>query len=266
MAGMPVIHIRVFSTISRTLSAFAWALSNHARTSPWTHLPASSVTNPIKDTVYYSHAQTLKNECADRAAALGTFGLVSNHNVRTRQTHPSFDSNSFFAPCDNLGDVLQVLHDVRTARVSASQRLVRSCDLFHTVSLCGLSRFRPCFLVGSLICCLAQPMQTPLCGGKPCLTMEAPCASSTSTCSSLLTPLDFDGYDEHNMWNPLLNLLCREYVGTVMESYLDEAVLGRITLSCHFALDLLLCDKAEFHLSPKLRLAFAAPLPLWRTR
>ena len=28
-------------------------------------------------------------------------------------------------------------------------------DLFHTVSLCGLSRFRPCFLVGSLICCLA---------------------------------------------------------------------------------------------------------------
>ena len=45
---------------------------------------------------------------------------------------------------------------------------------------------------------------------------------------------------------PSLNLLCHDYVGTVMESYLDEAVLGRIALSCHFALDLL-CDKAEFH-------------------
>ena len=29
-------------------------------------------------------------------------------------------------------------------------------------------------------------------------------------------------------------------------SYLDEADLGRIALSCHFALDVL-CDKAEMH-------------------
>ena len=74
----------------------------------------------------YSHAQNLGNECADHAAALGAFGIVSNHNIRTRWTHPSFDSNSSFAPCDNLGDVLQVSHDVRTARLSASPRLVRS--------------------------------------------------------------------------------------------------------------------------------------------
>ena len=31
-----------------------------------------------------------------------------------------------------------------------------------------------------------------------------------------------------------------------MESYLDESVLGRITFSCHFALDLL-WDKAGGH-------------------
>ena len=61
------------------------------------------------------------------------------------------------------------------------------------------------------------------------------------------------------MWNPMLNL-CLEYVGAVMESYLDEAVLARIALSCHFVLDFL-CDKAEFHYRPMLRLAIAASLP-----
>ena len=74
----------------------------------------------------YSHAQNLGNECADHAAALGIFGLVSNHNVCTRWTHPSFDSKSLFATFHNLGDVLQILRYVRTARVSASQRQIRS--------------------------------------------------------------------------------------------------------------------------------------------
>ena len=32
----------------------------------------------------YSHAETLGNECADRAAALRIFGLVSNQNLSTR--------------------------------------------------------------------------------------------------------------------------------------------------------------------------------------
>ena len=100
-------------------------------------------------------------------------------------------------------------------------------DLFHTVSLCGLSRFRHCFLVGSLICFLAKSMQTP-------------CASCTSTCSSSLTSPDSDEYDEHNICSSMLNLLCHEY-GTVMESYLDEVVW------------------VEFHFRQ-------APLPLWSTR
>ena len=43
---------------------------------------------------------------------------------------------------------------------------------------------------------------------------------------------------------------------------MDEVVLGRIALSCHFALDLL-CDKAELYHSPFLRLAFVASLPFW---
>ena len=46
------------------------------------------------------------------------------------------------------------------------------------------------------------------CSRKHCLTMEAPFASSASSCSSLLTSPDSDGFDERNMWKPMLTLLC----------------------------------------------------------
>ena len=60
----------------------------------------------------------------------------------------------------------------------------------------------------------------------------------------------------------MLNLVCHEYVGAVTESYLDEAVMERSALSCHFALDLI-CDKAEIHYRPMLRLAIAASMLSW---
>ena len=87
----------------------------------------------------YSHAQNIGNECADHAAALGTFDLVSNQHISTRWAHPSFDSNLNFAPCHNLSDVSNKLRDVRTARASA--RLEASI-LFRIVSLRG----QPCFV------------------------------------------------------------------------------------------------------------------------
>ena len=74
----------------------------------------------------YSHAQNSWNECADRAAALGTFGPASSRNIRTRWTHSSFDSTSLFAPCDNLDDALQVSRNAKVAHLRAPQRLVRS--------------------------------------------------------------------------------------------------------------------------------------------
>ena len=121
MVRLSVIHIRVFSMFPSTLLAFAWALSNHARTSPLDS-PASVFCYESNN----SHAQNLGNECAEHAAALVTLGLVPKQSVRTRWTHLSFDSNLLFAPCDSLGDVLQVLRDVRTESVSASQCSVRS--------------------------------------------------------------------------------------------------------------------------------------------
>ena len=44
----------------------------------------------------YSHVENLGNKCADHAAALVAFGLVSHHNLSTRWARPSFDSVSCF--------------------------------------------------------------------------------------------------------------------------------------------------------------------------
>ena len=41
----------------------------------------------------YGHGVNLGNECADHAAALGTFGLTSSHNVATRWIHNNFDAS-----------------------------------------------------------------------------------------------------------------------------------------------------------------------------
>ena len=82
--------------------------------------------------------------------------------------------------------------------------------------------------------------------GKSWLAMEGSDTPSTLTCSSLLTSPDPDKYDEHNMWNPMFGLFCHEPAGAFMEAYFEEADLGRIALSCDFALDVP-CDKAEAH-------------------
>ena len=50
---------------------------------------------------------------------------------------------------------------------------------------------------------------------------------------------------------------CHEHVGAFMEAYFDDVVLGRIALSCHFALDLL-CDKAAIHCAEARQLANSA--------
>ena len=56
--------------------------------------------------------------------------------------------------------------------------------------------------------------------------------------SSASTEPSLDDYFEHNMWNPLLNLLFLEQVSGISASYLVEIDLAKIALSCHFALDL----------------------------
>ena len=64
--------------------------------------------------------------------------------------------------------------------------------------------------------------------------------SSASTASSI------DDYFEHNMWNPLLELLFLEQVDGIVDSYLVEIDVAKIALSCHFALDLLCYKEGAF--------------------
>ena len=65
-------------------------------------------------------------------------------------------------------------------------------------------------------------------------------SSSASTASSI------DDYFEHNMWNPLLELLFLEQANGSVASYLVEIDVAKIVISCHFALDLLCCKEGAF--------------------
>ena len=82
--------------------------------------------------------------CSPRcAAALGTYGLISNHNIRTRWTRSSFDSNSLIARCDNLDDAVQVLRNARNAKRPHRNVWSEAGDMVRTVSLCGLLSMSP---------------------------------------------------------------------------------------------------------------------------
>ena len=69
----------------------------------------------------YGHTGNQGNECADHAAALGTFGLVSNHNLSTRWVRHNFDTSACFRSCNNIGDVLEKLRNIRTETASLPQ-------------------------------------------------------------------------------------------------------------------------------------------------
>ena len=60
--------------------------------------------------------------------------------------------------------------------------------------------------------------------------------------SSASTASNIDDYSEHNMWNPLLELLFLEQFSDIFAYFVVEIDLAKIALSCHFALDIL-CHK-----------------------
>ena len=69
----------------------------------------------------YGHSGNLGNECTDHAAALGTFGLTSSHNVTTCRIYHNFDAFACFDGCHNLTEILEQLQRIRTDVVSLSQ-------------------------------------------------------------------------------------------------------------------------------------------------
>ena len=69
----------------------------------------------------YGHSGNLVNECADHAAALGTFGLISNHNVATRWTRHNFDHSACVDGCNNISEILERLQHIRTNAMTSHQ-------------------------------------------------------------------------------------------------------------------------------------------------
>ena len=92
-----------------------------------------------------------------------------------------------------------------------------------------LSAFCLCF-AGSL---LSQHVMVPI-------------SSSASTVSSI------DDSSEHNLWNPLLELLFLKHANFIVDSYLVELYLAEIALSCRFDIDLLWPTSDGSTLQPRL--------------
>ena len=110
----------------------------------------------------------------------------------------------------------------------ASSKLALFVIIGFSVSVVRFTRifFVQCFVALSFSrCCFEQAMDRH--------------SSSASTVPSL------DGDFEHNIWNPLLNLLFLEQVSCIFASKLVGIDLPRIALTCHFVLDLL-CHKASW--------------------
>ena len=51
---------------------------------------------------------------------------------------------------------------------------------------------------------------------------------------------------DHNMWNEGLNLITEQNTGPYIQSCLSDEELGRVAISCHFAVDCLCAELCEF--------------------
>ena len=83
----------------------------------------------------YGHSGNLGNECAVHAAALGTFGLISNHNVATRWTRHNFDASVCFDGCNNIRTNATSFHQDREMRWFFSSGPPCPCALHVSKSL-----------------------------------------------------------------------------------------------------------------------------------
>ena len=66
----------------------------------------------------YGHAGNLGNECADHAAALGSVGLISSHNVAIRWGRHNFDTSVCCDGCNSISEILERLDRIRTEATS----------------------------------------------------------------------------------------------------------------------------------------------------
>ena len=72
----------------------------------------------------FGHLGIFGNECADHAAALGTFVLFSSHNVVTRWIRHNLDTSVCFDGCNNICDTLERLQHIRTKAATFHQEVL----------------------------------------------------------------------------------------------------------------------------------------------
>ena len=91
----------------------------------------------------YDPSGNLGNECPDYAAAVGTFGLTSSHNVATRWIHNNFDASMCFEGCNNISEVLERLQHMRNDATSLPQNTSKRCvrHRVHSVSCASHAHF-----------------------------------------------------------------------------------------------------------------------------
>ena len=114
----------------------------------------------------YGHTGNLGNKCADHAAALGTFGIVSNHNLASRWVRHNFGTSACFGSCKNIGDVLEKLCNIRTETTSLPQD-GSWCRVPHRALLDFHAHIAP-----HVVC--PQPFSRALPFTVPCCTLSEP--------------------------------------------------------------------------------------------
>ena len=187
----------------------------------------------------YGHSGNLGNECADHAAALGTFGLISSHNVASRWIRHNSDTSECFDVCHSIIETLERLQHDRTNTATLHQDRVKH----WFISTCSVSSsLITCAVVMCFTC--SQLFHFAFSGSLLYQQSMDRLSTSASTASTI------DDYSERNMWNSQLELLYLVHVNGIVDSYLVDLDLAKIAFSCHFALDLL-CYKEEVFVSTR---------------
>ena len=142
----------------------------------------------------------------------------------------NFDTSACCGDCNNISENLEncVALELKQHRYLRTGIIAVFLIGFYVTLTLALHR---------LWFCSQLPFAQPSCSsGK---AMESP-TSSVSTSSSSGESF------AHNMWNHLLELLFHVQISGVFVPFVVETNLAKISLSCHFALDLLCYKESDW--------------------
>ena len=168
----------------------------------------------------YGHGGNLANERADNAAALGTIGVTSIHNVASRWIHNIFGASVCFDATNNISDSWNDCTAFEQTQRGSSQ---------IGVSVVFTSGFIV-FLVH--LACISCCFVYSCCGPFP-FEISFPRTVTDRLSSSAATVRSIVDYVERNMWNRCWKCFFSSRLVVIFASYLVENYLAKIVLSCH---------------------------------